>query len=79
MQPMTGNRAPARLASVVPRLSADPERAAMYLVLALIPIAFLLFARRRKTSSGPGFPVWLPIEIALARYAAASGGWSRRI
>lgn len=73
------NGSAARLASVVPRLSADAEGTAMYLLMALASAAFLLFALRRKTSSGPRFPLWLPIEIALARYAVTAGGWSRRI
>lgn len=69
----------ARLASAVSRLAADTERTVIYLLLALIPAAFLLFALRRKTPGGPKFPIWLPIEIALARYAVATGGRSRRI
>ena len=79
MQSTMVNGPAARLASVVPRLSADAERTTLYLLLALVPTAVLLFALRRKTPSGPKFPIWLPIEIALARYAVATGGWSRRI
>lgn len=68
-----------RLVSAVSRLTADTEHTVVYLLLALVPTAFLLFALRRNTSSGPKFPIWLPIEIALARYAVTTGGWSRRI